>query len=61
VGRYRERFEHSAAWRVGGRKDPRTVMETPYYHRPLVVLPSPEGSRLRGDRPRGAGAHRGVR
>jgi ubiquinone/menaquinone biosynthesis C-methylase UbiE len=35
VGRYRKPFEHSAAWRVGGREDPRAVMETPYYHRPL--------------------------
>jgi ubiquinone/menaquinone biosynthesis C-methylase UbiE len=35
VGRYRELFEHSAAWRVGGREAPRAVMETPYYHRPL--------------------------
>jgi ubiquinone/menaquinone biosynthesis C-methylase UbiE len=35
VGRYRELFEHSAAWRVGEREDPQAVMETPYYHRPL--------------------------
>jgi ubiquinone/menaquinone biosynthesis C-methylase UbiE len=35
VGRYRELFEHSAAWRVGGREDPQARMETPYYHHPL--------------------------
>lgn len=35
VGRYRELFEHSAGWRVGGRENPQAVMETPYYHRPL--------------------------
>lgn len=35
VGRYRELFEHSAGWRVGGQEDPQAVMETPYYHRPL--------------------------
>src|SRR5919112_3306869 len=35
VGRYRELFEHRAAWRVGGREDPQARMETPYYHRPL--------------------------
>jgi ubiquinone/menaquinone biosynthesis C-methylase UbiE len=35
VGRYREIFEHSAGWRVGGHQDPQAVMKTPYYHRPL--------------------------
>jgi ubiquinone/menaquinone biosynthesis C-methylase UbiE len=35
VGRYREIFEHSAGWRVGGHQDPQRVMKTPYYHRPL--------------------------
>jgi SAM-dependent methyltransferase len=34
VGRYREIFEHSAGWRVGGHQDPQRVMKTPHYHRP---------------------------
>jgi hypothetical protein len=35
VGRYRETVEHRFAWRVVGREDPDTVLETAYYHGPL--------------------------
>lgn len=35
VGRYRETVERRFAWRVVGREDPDTVLETAYYHRPL--------------------------